>query len=334
MASVTSTTAGDPTVPYRGDVGGRLGVTMGLWALGLAASAHAAPPPRPRLPPPPSLRTNAEGARLERQADGSFRQVDTDARFVGVVHSDGRVEIRDTPDARVEFTTGVRVVDWMLAFTRAVEGPNHDRPDLETPAPDREDKTRAGVQLMPPSPYGAAPILIGVGGHFGGVGDLALRKGQRKQVHAKQQFLDSTTSLRASLARAQAQEQQRAARARVGHELAALWHNKARPLADRKRELFELWDECEEAMAGDDSHRAAEAISQTDAARGRGGEDLRRRIEAFVRNVAPAGSPSAFDDAELSRLNAGRRSRQRFDPYAPASDEPHGDPAAAGVVAR
>jgi hypothetical protein len=315
-------------VPYRGAMGRPFGMAMGTWALALAAQAHAAPPPPPppRLPPPTSVRTKADGARLQRQDDGSLRQVDGEARFVGTIHRDGRVEIRDLPDLRVEFTTGRGVVDWMLGFTRAVQRPTKDRPDLETPAPDREDKTEAGVQLMPPSPYGPAPILLGVGGRFGGVADLALRRGQRKQARAKQEFLDSTAPLRAALVRTQVQEQQRAARARLGQDLSTAWRDRSRTLAERRRELFERWDECEEAIA--------EAASEADLERGRGGEELRRRIEAFVRQVAPAGSAHAFDEAELSRLNARRRSRQRFDPYGRASDEARDDPAASGFVAR
>ncbi len=312
-------------------------VALGLVALGLAASASAAPPPRPRLPPPPSLRTSSEGARLERQGDGTLRQVDTEARFVGTVHDDGRVEIRDIPDGRIEFTTGRGVVDWMLGFVRAVERPGpKDRPDLEAPTPDREAKTNAGVQTSPPSPYGPAPILISVGGRFGGVADLALARGQRRQARAKQEFLDSTAPIRAALARAHVQEQHRAARSRLGQELATLWRDESRSRAERRRALFELWDECEEAIEGEASvrtgggsdrgegeaapgeavERDGEGISEADAERGRGGEAMRRRIEAFVRQVAPAGSPQAFDAAELSRLNAGRHSRQRFDPYA------------------
>ena len=303
---------------YPGDMGGRLGIAMGLSSLALAASVHAAPPPRPRLPPP-SVREDSERARLERRGDGTLRQRDVDAGFEGIIHEDGSVEVRELPDARVEFTTGRGVVDWMLNFTRAIERPgSHDRPDLETPKPDREDRTNAGVQTMPPSPYGPAPILISVGGRFGGAADLALRRGQRRQVRAKQEFLDSTAPLRAALARRQVETQQQAARLRLGQELATLWRDSSRSLGDRKRELFERWDECEEAMTGGSS--APPHASDVDAERGHGGEEMRRRIEAFVRQVAPAGSAQGFDEAELARLNAGRRSRQRFDPYAPARD--------------
>jgi len=319
------TTATRREVPYRGAMGGRLAIATVLLGSCVVGSAHAAPAPRPRLPPPPSLRTDAEGTRFERRADGALQQVNAEGRFVGVVYDDGRVDIFDLPDTRVEFTTGGAVVDWMLGFARAVESPTKDRPDLETPAPDREQKTTAGVQLMPPSPYGPAPILISVGGRFGGAADLAVRRGQRKQARAKQEFLDSTAPLRAALARAHEQEQRRTARVRLGQDLAALWRDESRSLADRKRELFERWDECEEAMEGG---------SETDAERGREGEEVRRKIEAFVRQVAPSGSPQAFDAAELSRLNAGRRSRQRFDPYARVGDAGGEDPAASGAVAR
>jgi hypothetical protein len=322
-------------------MGIRLGVAMGLLALGLGASVHAAPP-APRLrPPPPSVRTNADGARLQHRDDGTLRRLDTEARFEGIIHPDGRVEVRDIPDGRVEFTTGRGMVDWMLGFARAVEGPGpRDRPDIEAPKPDREAKTNAGVQLLPPSPYGPAPILIGVGGRFGGVADLALRRGQAKQARAKQEFLDSTASLRAALVRTHAKADQRAARSRLGQELATLWHDEERPLAERKRELFERWDECEEALAGgpsappgDDLERAAGG-GEVDAERSRGGEELRRRIEAFVRLVAPAGSAEAFGTAELARLNARRHSRQRFDPYGQPPSDARDDPAASGIVAR
>src|SRR5512134_2977969 len=119
------TTAGERAVPYR-EVVGWLGTTTLLLlvlAPGPAAPARAGPPPRPRLPPPPALRTDIDGARLERRGDGSLRKVDAEARFEGIVHPDGRVEVRDLPDARVEFTTGRASVDWVLGFIRAIERP-------------------------------------------------------------------------------------------------------------------------------------------------------------------------------------------------------------------
>lgn len=315
-----------------------MAMALGLVGLSLATAAQAAPPP-PRLPREPTLRVDdITGPRLERYGDGTLRHVDPQARFVGVIHPDGRVELRDIPDARVDFTTGVRTVDWMLGFVRAIEAPQHDRPDLETPTPAREDaraRLEAKTELVPNGPYGPPPILVSVGGSFGGIGDVAIRQHQRRQSRAKQAFLDSTAPLRATLARKHAEEGQRAAQARLGRELAALWHDETRSLAERRRELFQRWDDCEEASAGDpttapgDAPEQAAARSEADVDRSRGGEAMRRRIEAFVRHVAPAGSPQAFAPEELSRLNAARRSRQRFDPYGRARDAARDD-----IVAR
>jgi len=41
----------------------------------------------------------------------------------------------------------------------------------------------------------------------------------------------------------------------------------------------------------------------------------RAKIEAFVRQVAPYGSPQAYTEAELDRLNARRAGKTRFRPY-------------------
>ncbi len=323
---------GPGVVLYRSDMGGRWVVPLGLGLL-LAAPVLAAPPPPPRLPRPHSstLRTDAVGPQLRPQDDGTLRHLDTEARFVGVIHPDGRVELRDLPDVKREFTVGVRGVDWMLGLAHAItRSGTHDRPELEQPVRDGDPSARrdAATVIVPEGPYGPAPILLGIGGRFGGVGDRLLRRGQRKQAQAKQDFLERTEALREALARTHVQAQQRAAQLRLGQELAASWNDRARSAADRKRELFERWDECEEALADG---------SETDLARASAGEAVRRRIEAFARQVAPPGSREAFTADELARLNAGRHSRQRFDPYA-SRDELHeetrDDPAAAGIVAR
>ena len=104
--------------------------------------------------------------------------------------------------------------------------------------------------------------------------------------------------------------------------------------------LFELWDEADEDETDVDEPREPQTISfgamtadldpdarppvaapadrlsaNADARRRSAGEQARRRIEAFIRTMAPRGSAHAFTNAELERLNARRRSRQRFDPY-------------------
>src|SRR5690606_11009076 len=95
--------------PYRGGMGRVLGMVAGAGLL-LAAlgGAHAAPPPPPRLPRLPSLRTSTDAPTVQQHPDGTLRRVDEEGRFQGIIHPDGRVELRDLPDARVEFETGIR----------------------------------------------------------------------------------------------------------------------------------------------------------------------------------------------------------------------------------
>jgi hypothetical protein len=44
---------------------------------------------------------------------------------------------------------------------------------------------------------------------------------------------------------------------------------------------------------------------------------VRAIIVKFVRERLPAGSADAFTDEELEKLNRGRQSKERFDPYGP-----------------
>jgi hypothetical protein len=86
--------------------------------------------------------------------------------------------------------------------------------------------------------------------------------------------------------------------------LYAVWRDPRFTLEERRRILFELWDECAE-----DGNGLVAA----------GGAEARRTIEEFVRVHLPAGSPVAFTRGELDGLNARRLSRRGFDPYgAPA----------------
>jgi len=274
------------------------------------AAAALAPPPPPRLPAPHRIRRQSDETRLERRDDGSLRYVDREANFVGIIEPDGRVRIRDTPGIEPDLRTGVETMDWVMEMGRAVVRPGpHDRPDLETPAPeDGAAKADAAAERMPPSPYGPAPILVSLGVRMGGLSDLLLRRGQRKNVRAKQAFLDQTAPMRDAMLRRESREQQQAAMLMLGQLLATVWRDRSLSVEARKRAVFEWWDECEEAQPGvgpDEAERRAQA------------EQMRRRIERFVRRVAPPGQPMAYTRRELQRLNAGRQSRQRFEPYAP-----------------
>lgn len=58
------------------------------------------------------------------------------------------------------------------------------------------------------------------------------------------------------------------------------------------------------------------------AYRARAAREARRRIEIFIREHAPAGSPTAFTNEQLRRLNATISSGERFEPYGPAAPPP------------
>lgn len=85
----------------------------------------------------------------------------------------------------------------------------------------------------------------------------------------------------------------------VQQHLVDAWEH-GRDLATRKRDLFELWDECAET----DDDAVAEA-----------GATARIYILAFIRSKLPADGPGAYTAAELAALNARRQSKQPFAPY-------------------
>ncbi|MFW6050408.1 MAG: hypothetical protein ACODAU_04495, partial [Myxococcota bacterium] len=123
---------------------------------------------------------------------------------------------------------------------------------------------------------------------------VASARGEDPHAAERAWFLRETREMRDRMA-AEHREQE------VGRGLAALrarlfrlWEEDA-PAAERRRRLFEKWDECSEDGMGTAARQA---------------------IVEFVRRHLPEGSADAFTAAELRRLNARRRSRARFAPYA------------------
>ena len=85
-------------------------------------------------------------------------------------------------------------------------------------------------------------------------------------------------------------------------ELEKMWRDDTRSLADRRRLLFERWDECVDAREDSEAARV--------------GAQARATVLSFIRTRLPAGSPDAYTQAELVALNARRVSRVPFAPYA------------------
>ncbi|UJR87325.1 MULTISPECIES: hypothetical protein [Sandaracinus] len=117
--------------------------------------------------------------------------------------------------------------------------------------------------------------------------------GQDPNAAERLRFLDETEELRDRLTDAHAARERAAALPRLRARVRRIWAA-SRPAADRRRALFELWDDASE----DDVGRSA-----------------REAIERFVREEFPEGSADAYSDCEIEHLNASRESTGRFAPY-------------------
>jgi hypothetical protein len=147
-------------------------------------------------------------------------------------------------------------------------------------------------------------MIVSVGARIPGLAD-----GPRKNRHrsAKRAFLLATEELRFQLASNWYRTNLRGELSDLGAQLARLWRDPGLSLAERKRRLFERWADCEDP--------ATTARTDLDAMRLDVARIARAKIEAFVRQVAPLGTPQAYTDVELEQLNRGRAGKPRFRPY-------------------
>ncbi len=272
-----------------------------MLAVLLTASLLLAEPPPARLPTgyrPPGPRSSQD---LIRRADGSFEHRDRSSGFVATIHPDGEVTFRRVPRIEVKSPT-ILGFDWRGRPKRPDDERFNEVPNtLERRGTSPDSKHDPVVDY---GPYGAPPILVGVGIRMGGLADLLTRG---KTARARREFLDDTAPLRARLRAEYQRVREREAIAALGERLQAIWSDPTIDGATKRRRIFELWDDCLEADP---------TTSIEDAARATASAKARRVIEAFVRREAPPTSPAAFEPAELRRLNATRRSRASFDPYA------------------
>lgn len=97
----------------------------------------------------------------------------------------------------------------------------------------------------------------------------------------------------------------------VEKDLEEIWSNPRLTLAEKKRRLFEYWDDC---IEGDGS------ASQRDVA---GAMYIREKTKEFIRANFPVGSGLEYTSEELRQINVRRDklSRMVFAPYSP-SDKP------------
>jgi hypothetical protein len=117
---------------------------------------------------------------------------------------------------------------------------------------------------------------------------------------AKLEWLDETRDERGEMALAARRERLRESLARMPGLLDAIWRDPRWSPSERRRLIFQLWDECAE----DGPDEVVVAARQ-----------VRVTIEDFVRKRLPPGTPDAFPPPELNTLNASRTSHAEFRPY-------------------
>lgn len=258
-----------------------------------------AAPPSPRLSP--GARNELGGGEpsdLHRRADGSYEHRDRDAGFAATVHPDGRVTFRPLAPLVFERPT---ILGYEIGGGKA---PNQDERFNGVSNTLVHRGTTSDSKHDPVinwGPYGAPPILVGVGGRFGGLADLLLRS---KGAKAKRDFLERTRVLREQLATEHRRGLERDAIAGLGEQLRSIWSDRSRSAAQRRAAIVVQWADCLDL---------AEGASDDERARAQGCAKARRVIEAFVRRELPRGRPEAFTAAELESFNAGRS--DRFEPY-------------------
>ena len=205
--------------------------------------------------------------------------------FTFKVEKDGSVTIRDKPNIQfAKLPTRREISDTLQAW--------YDR-DKFRPDPDELPK---GEERPIEHPIGSIGVTII---RFD-VSDWLMRaNGQDPYASAKLKVLDATRDQRVEVGTKYRRAQLARAGELVQENLTHLWTSVIDP-SERKRELFELWDDCAESG---DQH-------VIDA-----GHAARARVIAFIRVKIPAGSADAFTTAELVRFNERRKSKMAFVPY-------------------
>lgn len=262
---------------------------VALVALGLTVapevSAAPAPPAAPGTPPR-NIRAALSDVALEPDGGGRLRH--RGDGFTAIIHPDGAFEFRDH-GGTIEIN---------------LFGLDMFRRRFREPEPERHPPIWIGIREELFFPQGRLPVAAGFIARFGGLAD-----GPRKDRHKseKRHFLAATERLRAHLANRAYRESLQRELAELGPHLVELWRDETLALAERKRQIFERWADCEDPSASARSERDGLRHAFADAARA--------KIEAFVRQSAPRGSQQAYTRAELARLNRGRTGESRFRPY-------------------
>ena len=118
--------------------------------------------------------------------------------------------------------------------------------------------------------------------------------GQDPLASQREDFMEETEAQRAEIERAYRERSMRSSVTSLRGRLASIWQDEERTAAQRRRALFDEWDDADDGTEGD---RA------------------RRMVLEFIRTELPASSDDAYTEGELRVLNMRRQSRAAFAPY-------------------
>ena len=255
------------------------------------ASSEAAPAAVPRLrardpesapgedrPNPLAVIETAKPKPPVLRPDGSGRLRADEIPFVARVSRDGRMSFEDRSNlqARIEIPSGKEVG---AALQRWYDDPFGQ-------AAQRAEQSGESVPL--------------VGGHFDATDALIRLQGGDPYFSRKLALLDGTRNQRAGMALTEQSENLREAVGRTRQTLYWIWRRRDLTTRERRRILFQLWDECSETG----SPQVLEAS-----------RSVRASILSFIRRELPATSPDAYSVSELASLNDVRTSQALFRPY-------------------
>lgn len=175
----------------------------------------------------------------------------------------------------------------------------------------KRSKRRRKGRCCGTPPGGLLPAInVFNGAPVSGPTEWAFRvRGADPTAAAKAHFLAQTATFRTALAVDHQRALMRDTLDTLEDGLQRLWEDGQIPAVQKRRITFERWDALADEPPGD------MAVSSVDRLRASYATRARRRIEAFIRRRLPKGSGQEFSAAELSRLNADRRSVVEFSPY-------------------
>lgn len=161
--------------------------------------------------------------------------------------------------------------------------------------------------------------LPGIPGSMPGLNEaIQSAAGEELYRKEKKRLLERTRALRMQLAIQFAQHQIDVQLKALNRQLARIWKDASRPAIQRRRLLFERWDECDEppkVEVASVRELGKDAASKIDEVRLSAARQARKRIEAFIRKHLPKSGPDAYTPEELETLNRDRVSEARFEPY-------------------